>query len=87
MRTIDIKKSATPLTEIQKIAQIEPVVITDGEKRQVLINYQDFLKMTASDNKPFVSLGEIFTNLPPEVAQALAQVEEDDIDLNSTVTG
>lgn len=65
--------------EIQKLAHIEPVLIANGDERQVLMDYDEYAKLAGfTPDKPFVSLGEIFMNLPPEVASALAQVKDDD---------
>lgn len=63
---------------IQNLAEKEPVIVNDGTKKQVLMSYEDFLSLNAPQ-KPFVSLYDaLVTNMPDELRQALAQIDDDD---------
>lgn len=64
--------------ELQAIAQTQPILIADGEQKQVLLSYDDYQKML--NNKPFVSLADAFENIPEDIRQALASLDEADLE-------
>lgn len=69
--------------ELQELAKKHPILIQDGETKQVLLNYDDYKKMAgeAADELRFLSLHDaIFTNMPAELYQLLAEMDDDELE-------
>lgn len=66
-------------THYQTLAEQEPVVVDNGNQKQVLMNYDEFLTLK-THSKPFVSLYQTFANVPDELREALSQIDDDEPD-------
>lgn len=77
----------TRTAHIQRLAQNRPVLISDGEHKQVLMTYDDYLKLGGepqSQNQSFYET--FFGNMPPELANALAKFDDDESEILSSPT-
>ena len=64
---------------IQDLANREPVLIDNGNNKQVLLDYDHYQKIVGKNaDKPVVSLYESFANIPPDLADTLAEIEFDE---------
>lgn len=77
-----IEVSATTFAKnpihFQLLAKKEPVIVSNGEQKQVLLDYDHYQQLT---DKPFVSLYDaIYANMSPELRQALAQMSDDELE-------
>lgn len=62
----------------QTIAEKEPIIVENGEQKQILMSYDDFLKLNTK--KPAVSLYDVFANVPDELREALLLIDDVDDD-------
>lgn len=62
-------------THFQTLADKEPIIVENGEQKQILMNYSDFLKL--NPQKPAVSLYDVFANVPDELREALLLIDDD----------
>lgn len=66
---------------VQMLAEKEPVIVDNGTKKQVLMDYDEFINNAqANSQKSFVSLYDVFTNIPEDLQKALAKIEDIDDD-------
>lgn len=65
-------------THFQLLATKEPVIVSNGEQKQILLDYDQYQQLA---DKPFVSLYDaIVANMSPELRQALQQMNDDDLE-------
>lgn len=65
---------------VQMLAKKEPVIVDNGDYKQVLVDYDEFINKTPNAEKSFVSLYDVFTNIPEDLQKALAEIEDIDDD-------
>lgn len=67
---------------IQNLADKEPVLIENGNSKQVLLDYDHYQKIVGKEaDKPFVSAYDaFFANMSPELYQALAKLDDKDLE-------
>lgn len=49
---------------LQKLAKYSPILIQDGDTKQMLMSYEDYKKLAGNDaDKPFVSAYDVFMQM------------------------
>lgn len=81
MLTVTSQQLHQNTDHIQAIANHQPVFIKDDSNEQVLISYDDYLKLGGEKSKNFVSLYDsLFLNMSPELYQTLSHLDTDDLE-------
>lgn len=81
MLTVTSQQLHQNTDHIQAIANYQPVLINADDSKQVLISYDDYIKLGGEKPQSFVSLYDaMFLNMSPELYQTLSQLDTADLE-------
>lgn len=81
MLTVTSEQLHQNTDHIQAMANHQPVFINNHNNKQVLISYDDYLKLGGEKPQSFVSLYDaLFLTMSPELYQTLSQLDTQDLE-------